>query len=884
MHRTGLIGMVALLALTCSLSGSQTELEQLHRSQAPAANWTQPTAEEWRESAEADKQGQRAPGAGEIAFSFLLAEDVRATSAGVYDAQQKLLRTLWSARPYKAGAHRAIWDGKDDYGNQAPAESYTVKVLASNVHYDWEGVIGVTEDSLAGPHNWDTTASFPTSFAFLNGKAYVAGGYNEGRVEAFVFDEKTPFTVAPLNLALVTGGEFEEAATDGKRIYFADNHYWYNGSNAVVAFSPDGQIYNFPQGTVIPPMGKLGAYFINTQMNPPLRIPDARGLDVANFNTADITGLAVQRNGRLLASAHGARGGPHPVASLDAINLWDKDSGAAAGKIEGIQNPQRMTFDNHGDLWVIEGGPVVEWRWDRGARLARIHDVGGKNEITEPIPGLDNPVDVTVNPANGHLFVADGGASQQVKEFDPQTGKLLSTVGTKGGYGQGAACNATITPTSFWLDFNLRATGSTMPWIAVDEGGDLWVGDYTSNRILRFHQGKLVTRIEVGRWNYQASVPHNNPTRVFAGWHGMLEYEVNYKLPLEPTDPIDPAEPHSWKAVRNWYPCFLQAEAGQQDGKTATMVTAETLKDGQTYGLVGYHGGPFLYQNALVRLPESGRIEFVNNRITVFRVVYLDRDGNFYRAIRSGVESAPQFTIKRFAIAGFDAQGFPEWDQGTLMGSMAPDLTKGNPFPGCSGEHCDFRPTDGGIIPIYSGPAYNKKVAHGDPGFHLGGLPVNGTALQWQAMPEKRLRYPDGHGTYPAIDTRSTLGTEAHAIQRDIFAGINGNWALFSSQFYHYREDGLLVGQFGWRDSDEYPGLDWGRPDPWNGGEKLAPGYSGNTNRFLVVEVGKDYYLYNQDEGYRAGIHRWHIWNLDSVHELAASATLGATVQLAPAR
>ncbi len=493
LHRPGFIGMTALLALACGISGSLPAVQDANGSQVRAPNWTAPTQAEIREAAEADRRESRAPSANEIAFTFTLAESARATSAGVYDAQGKLLRTLWSARPYTAGMHHGIWDGKDDYGIQAPPANYTVKVLVGNVHYDWDGVIGVTEDSLAGPHNWDATASFPTSLAFLNGKAYVAGGYNEGKLSAFVFDEKTPFTVAPLNMALFTGGQFENATTDGHHIYFAVNHYWANGASAVVAFDPDGKALSFAQGTIIPQMDHLGAYFVNTRTTPRLALRDLRGVDVANFKDAVITGLAVQRSGNLLASAHGARGGHLPTQSLDTIYLWDKVSGAPAGKIEGIHNPQKMVFDLNGNLWVIEGGPTVEWFWDSGSRLARIHDVGGKNEITEPIQGLENPVGVVINPANGHLFVADGGASQQVREFDPSTGKLLSTLGTPGGYGEGANCDATITPTKFWLDLNARFTGATQPWIAVDEGGDVWVGDFVANRMLRFHQGTLIT-------------------------------------------------------------------------------------------------------------------------------------------------------------------------------------------------------------------------------------------------------------------------------------------------------------------------------------------------------------------------------------------------------
>jgi hypothetical protein len=870
--------MTVLLALACAMDGSPAPFQRPDPTQSPAPNWTEPTADEIREAAEADLREARPPRAGEIAFSFSLPQSARATSAGVYDAQSNLIRTLWSARPYGAGTHHAIWDGEDDYGHRAPAASYTVKVLAGNVHYDWEGVIGVTEDSLGGPHNWDAAGSFPSSLAFLNGKAYVAGGYNEARIEAFVFDEKTPYTVAPLNMALFTGGQFEYAATDGKRVYFASLHYWVNASNAVVAFLPDGKPWSFPQGTVIPPIGHLGAYFINTRTEPPLALKDLRGVDVANFKTTTITGLAVERSGNLLASAHGARGGARMTASLDSISLWDKVTGAPVATIAGIPNPQKMAFDRNGDLWVIEGGPTVEWYWDRGARLARIQDVGGKNLIGEPIQGLENPVDVAVNPVNGHLFVADGGRSQQVKEFDPATGKLLSTVGTPGGYGLGSDCDATITPTKFWLDFNARATGLTHPWIAVDDGGDLWVGDFTTNRMLRFHQGKPVGQIEMSRFNYLVSVPRNNPTRVFAGWNGMLEYKVDYGVSLSPTDSLSPGATHSWKAVRNWDPCFMQAEAGQQDSTLARMMNTETLKNGQTFGLVEYHGGPLLNNNALVSLPESGHIGFVNNRITAFRVVWFDPDGNFYRVGRSGAAPDSPFTIKRFSITGFDPQGFPQWDDGAPIAGMPSGRSNGNPIPVCAYDGCDLMPSEGGIIPIYAGPGFNKLVGWGTPAFHLGGLPVNGSALQWQAIPEKPILYADGRGTYSTVNNENK-GNDARAIHHDIFAGVGGNWQEFSSQFYHFRDDGLLVGQFGWRGSAEYRGQAWGRPDPWNN-QALAPGFSGNPGMFKIVEVGKDYYIYVPDEGYRAGLQRWRISNLESVHELTGVATLGGTVQL----
>jgi DNA-binding beta-propeller fold protein YncE len=876
--------LLALLAVACLMNGTPAGCQRAPLMTVPAPNWNDPPPDAVREAAAADALPVRPPAADEIAFTFNLAASAKSTSAGVYDAKGTLVRMLWSARPYAAGTHHDLWDGKDDYGNPAAPGSYTVKLLAGNVHYDWDGVIGVTEDSLSGPNNWDGAGSFPSSLAFVNGKAYVAGGYNESRLEAFVFDEKDPYTVAPLNLALQSGGQFEYASTDGKRLYFASLMAFTDTDNAVVAFDPDGQPYSFPQGTEMRPPLTRPAYFSNVQMRPPLALKHVRGVDVGSNQSMTISGLAVQRNGSLLATSQGGRGGAHLCESLDSISLWDKNTGAQAGTIHGISNPHKMAFDLNGNLWVIEGGPISEWYWDSGARLARISDVGGKNDLTEPIQGLENPVDVAVNPVNGHLFVADGGSSQQVKEFDPQTGKLLSTVGTPGGYGQGSACNANITPTTFWLDLNMRETGVTRPWISIDDHGDLWVGDYSANRILEFHQGNFVREIEMGRWLGQMSIPRNDPTRLFGGINGMLEYQIDYSKPLVAGDQSTQDRNGAWRTVRNWFPCFLEAERGQQEDKNAQMISTETLANGRTYGSIVYHGGPFVRKNALVQLPTSGKLSFVNNRFPDMPThAWFDPAGNIYRGGRSGTVSAPIFAVRKFAITGYDAQGFPTWDSGPLIASITPDLSKGNPVTSCWYDGCDFMPTTGGIIPIYAGRYPVPPSTPATPVFHLGGLPVGGSATEWQTQPEKPLRYPDGRGTYNSLTHETNTSNGAHAINRDIFTGYNGNWQQFSCQYFHYREDGLLVGQFGWRGSDDYPfiGTGGGYPDP-RLGQPLAPGYCGNTMMFKVVQVGKDYYIYSGDEGYRAGLHRWHISNLDSIHEQAGAATLGGTVELKP--
>jgi hypothetical protein len=96
-----------------------------------------------------------APESMPLRFRFVLDNDY-STSAGAFDAQGNLLRTLWSNRRYTAGVHEGLWDGRDEEGHAlSPEEEYEIRVLTHNVIYKWEGVIGNTSTELTSPvhHN-----------------------------------------------------------------------------------------------------------------------------------------------------------------------------------------------------------------------------------------------------------------------------------------------------------------------------------------------------------------------------------------------------------------------------------------------------------------------------------------------------------------------------------------------------------------------------------------------------------------------------------------------------------------------------------------------------------------------------------------------------------
>src|SRR5476649_2676254 len=72
-----------------------------------------------------------------ISFIFFLKNGAK-TSAGVFDNNGQLIKTLWSGIYYDAGKHIASWDKKDDYYQDIAKGNYIIKVLSNNVSYKWE--------------------------------------------------------------------------------------------------------------------------------------------------------------------------------------------------------------------------------------------------------------------------------------------------------------------------------------------------------------------------------------------------------------------------------------------------------------------------------------------------------------------------------------------------------------------------------------------------------------------------------------------------------------------------------------------------------------------------------------------------------------------------
>src|SRR5437764_11898842 len=144
-------------------------------------------------------------------------------------------------------------------------------------------------------------------------------------------------------------------------------------------------------------------------------------------------------------------------------------------------------------------------------------------------------------------------------------------------------------------------------------------------------------------------------------------------------------------------------------------------------------------------------------------------------------------------------------------------------------------------------------------GYHLGGIKPGGSQWLWRAMPS--IGGLDGRG---GVDTWVEYGGNNHMVAgRNIFAGFHGEFyqdAGQASQFMHYYDNGLFVGEFG-------------QPTLF-GVIVNAPGGSGNDFAPCLVEVGTNVFLYHNDEQGR-GSFRWRAAGVSDIRELASNATIG---------
>lgn len=789
-----------------------------------------------------------------IAFSFTIRGQDTKTSAGVYSADT-LIKTLWGNVPYHPGTYTMVWDGKTDRGTAAPrGQNYTIKLLTDSVIYNYDGKIGTTSQSWYSPNRLeDFVWQGNSTLAFAGRIGWFSGEYAEGKFNIGYFSDAAPNDLRPISPNYMNQTiEIGDMATDGKRLYLMNTSNGWGGPEYVTVLdAASGAPVSFTSGT--PLQGTTCAAWptnnCGTNLNPGAWWNTTLSyIDYAKWGTANpATGIAVQRNGHILAVAHGG---------ANTIRLYDKNTGISLGSITGIDNATQMAFSSEG-LWVAAGGA-----------LYLITGVGSTDTVTKPLTGFSNVVAVGTNGSTNSLFVLDGGIHQQMYEYAARTHALKRTYGTLGGYNH---CNPKVNTNALMLDQS-ATTGATKAYpvfVRVEDSDDVWIEDGgNAGRILHISPSNIyVNQILCTLPSYYVAVSETMPTRAFIG---MLEYDLNYAKPLRPGDPSTKlGGDGAWTLAENWSICALGAH-GSTSSTVNTFLTTERLSDGEVYAQIGDPGNNL----HLFQLPLDGKSRMRDTEISW-------KNGAWRRMLRNGILSysavtgnPPDYTVTVYQapLTGFDSNRNPRWGSYSAVVSATTDSANSSlrPSPGWGDEFSGPETTTDGYYPIYQA----GTVIGTDNYPHLGAIASGHSTYAWTTMgeytpdpsgefsargaPNYNGKWPGGHsfGGHNGIGYPHTEG-------KNIFVGYDGQYASWGDQFYHFWEDGLQVGQFGKN-----------VPYPANIMAESHPGDAGNIARFATTTYNGDIYLYLADEAF-APMHRWHISNLNSIHEFSGSGVLG---------
>ncbi|RYE16241.1 MAG: hypothetical protein EOP42_34280, partial [Sphingobacteriaceae bacterium] len=218
-------------------------------------------------------------------FNFELKSNLN-TSAGVYNSDGVLIRTLWSGVRYDAGCYEGQWDGLlDDGVTVAPTGNYRIKILTNDVKYDWEGVIGNTFTN-----DYHQFGGFGP-FAFSGTRGYLGDSFAEGGIQTHYFDLSDPHTMKDIDIGL--SAIITSVTADDNLVYWACGNQYENPQGNFIFATKISDNTNYVFSAGINHVAGRGASIANSVI----------GYKTGIENT--IGSVSVQRNGNFLFAAQG---------------------------------------------------------------------------------------------------------------------------------------------------------------------------------------------------------------------------------------------------------------------------------------------------------------------------------------------------------------------------------------------------------------------------------------------------------------------------------------------------------------------------------------------------------------------------------------------------
>jgi hypothetical protein len=779
------------------------------------------------------------------------------SSAGVFDATGKLVRTLWSAQTNDPRVSNpvAAWDGTLDNGSTAPAGNYTVRVLDHNVQYSWDGAVGNTSPL---PHN---TMTYHNGGSHITYMAITAAGEMYFNTQ---YDERWPTgayttTANPqvINYPFQVGPgasytTLSNVCTDDTNVYWDYAPLGF-GSNGIIATKvSDKTQVAFSTGV------SYGAF--------------SSGISIS---TDPITGMAVSKSANFIFVTYNSSGhllvlNKTTGALLHTVTAWSK-------------NYQCVTSPTTGDLWVSYsiGGSFI----DTVVKL-NVDGAGNPTASGVSITGFAQVEGMAISPDGLTLLLIDT-ATQQVKAFNTSDGSVKTAFGSSGTFGTsgGYANSPTVTNTKFMFK-NMSHYGGNPGYIAYAPDGSFWLGDRGNNRSLHFSAGNSPTYIEQIAYYggfYAVQVPKNEPSATVFGEY--LEWAIDYTKPLSPTN-------GSWTLLNNWGYAF-----NILDDAFTILRGVGTYSNGRRYATVFKSGARRVYELTATGTRDTGT--------TIPGGNYLDAGFNQYATYFVGTDASSwRVKIDKNPFTGFDGSNNPTWGATVnVLTSQIVDLA--NYFPVPQGDGNFTIPVEGlsnNVVPIF------QTEGVGPPNFygHLGALDINTGNVKWVThYPTPPTAGGSNFGFtlfYPEAPFFNVLSPNAGgSIQyipgdTTLFTGYRGeDWGANQCNMWsHWHEDGLLINRFGKAapifasQSLTFPA---GHTDLQSVG--VSASYHGIPNAYYqfkgmeeltgnsawggLASVNGNYYLYQGDEWYHGGITRWTVSGANTVRTTDHATTFNGT-------
>jgi len=737
------------------------------------------------------------------ANTFTLSQSAR-TSAGIFTVDSVLVRTLWSAVNYNAGTYRIEWDGKDDNGNQMPAGNYVAKVLANNVNYTWEGVLGNTSDNDTGSMVHHGMYYFMTGMTIANGSAYYCSGYSEGRASNYKFLTAKPQEKIDIiaNANGTTTAETDFAVNDGTNVYWAGYDAYATANTFVYATKiSDNSYVPFSNGVIYKP-AVIGVTYNNA-------------ISYANQVNSVITGLAVQKAGNFLFVAR---------EGLNQLSVLNKGTGQLLQTIS-VNAPKGLCVDMQDNLWMVTDSNTVAK-----------YSVNANGTLSAPLLTISSvltPIALAVSPDNTTIAIADGAlSSQQVKAFSNLTGNPLWTLGTPGGYMQ----DATVNNNKFYFnDLRGQLYVNSQPgfrvFIAFQPDGSFWVNDPGNFRVQHYTANTtFIETVMATGVNYASWADKNDNTKVGSLY---LEFKIDYSKPLTGST--------GWQLVKNWGGTITSAYDPHANFQTVITLTSGGVS--RTFGLLR-----LVLSDVVVELQSNNSLRFTGITLPHCNI---DKDGSLLTD-----------SYQKFAFQGFDNLNNPIWSKIPVQ-LVDLSIIQLNP----SGLYIpqwilnSYVTTSGKVI-LYDYSVIEKSNPRSyNTGFHLGAIQQGGNSYLWQTAMATRLDYVGpfpGPGSFDIGNGVVNAGSTGMVLNRNIITGYHGEfWKANETNMYnHYLDNGLAIGQFGVNGN----AIAVQAAPAGMAGNTLNP-------QLVYGNTADEMYLYHGDESQHGGVHQWRISGLSTITE-----------------